>query len=314
MNTPPATAATSLAHAATHAATLAASNDLDARPRSIAIVGLGLLGGSVAMAIRRFDPAIRLIGCARRESTRAYAVDQNIVDVATDDSIAAAEQADVVVIATPVDRIAAEVIEIATAVEHVVLTDVGSTKATITLAVSKVPDASRRFVAAHPIAGSERTGIENARADLFENRPIVMTPSGCESVENVRRIESLWRSVGGNVITMTPQRHDELLAISSHMPHLMAALIAGQLPEQARPIVGTGWLDTTRIAAGDPKLWTAIVGENRAAIASALKNTRDDLNELIRQIENFEDEPIQRTLAKSQAIRRSVDAAAGRMR
>lgn len=275
-------------------------------PRSVAVIGMGLLGGSVAKSLRRIDPQVRLVGCARREETRQFMMDQNIVDVATADPLEASRQVELVVVATPVDRIADTVVSIAEAVPGVFVTDVGSTKSQITESVSRSSDAAQRFVAAHPIAGSEKTGVENAISTLFDGRPVVITPTGMESEAAIASVEAFWRAMGGLVVRLSPERHDQLLAISSHMPHLMASLIAGQLPVEAKPIVGAGWLDTTRIAAGDPKLWTAIVNENRAAIANTLRSTRDELNQLIDQIENELDGDLEDWLRLSQEVRQSI--------
>ncbi|WP_404308098.1 prephenate dehydrogenase [Neorhodopirellula lusitana] len=283
-------------------------------PPSVAIVGLGLLGGSVALALKQTHPDIRIVGCARREETRQFAIENGVVDSATDDLIAACSDVDIVVIATPVDQIADTAVTIGRACPRVVMTDVGSTKLGITQAVAEHPEIAARFVAAHPIAGSEKTGIQNSRADLFQGRPIVITPleiatpSDSPAADSgvIQTIEEFWRATGGHVTRMTPQRHDELLAISSHMPHLMASLIAGQLPDEARPLAGTGWLSTTRIAAGDPGLWTAIVAENRSAIVAALKSTQAELDVLIQRIENHEDDAVRDWLTVAQTTRQNT--------
>lgn len=267
---------------------------------------MGLLGGSVAKSLRRIAPEVRLVGCARREETRRFIIDQKIVDVATADPLQAAGQAELIVVATPVDKIADTVVMLAEAVPHAIFTDVGSTKAKMTELVSVSPEAARRFVAAHPIAGSEKTGVENSIATLFVGRPVVVTPTGHESEAATVQVEAFWKAIGGDVVRLSPDRHDQLLAISSHMPHLMASLIAGQLPAEALPIVGAGWIDTTRIAAGDPKLWTAIVNENRTAIANSLRSTRDELNELIRRIEDGLDDDLEDWLRRSQQVRQSI--------
>jgi len=275
--------------------TLASRIDPNEFPiRSIAVIGLGLLGGSVARAIRHRDAdcEIRLIGYARRKETRDFALEQGGFDAVTDDFLAAAKQTDLVVIATPVDRIAEYAVKIAAACPHVLMTDVGSTKFGIVESVGKNPEAAARFVAAHPIAGSEKTGIEHAHANLFDGKPIVITPSEKERPGAVDAVHRFWESTGGRVIRMTPRRHDDLLAMTSHMPHLMSALVAKQLPDEAISMVGTGWLDTTRIAAGDEKLWTAIVSENRPAILASLQSAAADLTHLIDIVQNADDESL----------------------
>ncbi|EMI58363.1 prephenate dehydrogenase [Rhodopirellula sallentina] len=255
----------------------------DASIGTIAVVGLGLLGGSVAKAVRENtgDAGIRVIGCARREETRQNAIENRVVDTVTADPVEAASQADLVLIATPVDRIANYVIEIAKQCPGVLMTDVGSTKFQIVEAVNRVPEAAARFVAAHPIAGSEKTGLDHACGNLFRDKPIVITESGHEAPGAVDIVTQFWESTGGRIVHLSPRRHDDLLAISSHMPHLMSSLVANQLPAEAIPMVGTGWLDTTRIAAGDEGMWTAIVSENREAILDTLEQTAVRLADLI---------------------------------
>ena len=282
------------------------SQETDGTPQSVAIIGLGLLGGSVAMSLRQRMPGVRVIGCARREETRRFATENGIVDSATDDLIQACSTVDLVVVATPVDLIAETVLTVGEACPNVLFTDVGSTKLGITKLVSEQREIASRFVAAHPIAGSEKTGIENSQADLFQGRPIVVTPTDQQPESTVQTIANFWRGVGGRVVSMAPDRHDELLAISSHTPHLMASLVASQLPEEARPIVGTGWLSTTRIAAGDPGLWTAIVAENRDAIISSLKSSHSELDQLIQRIEEHDDDGLLAWLAAAQQKRQSA--------
>lgn len=273
---------------------------------TIAVVGLGLLGGSVAMAVRDRMPSARVIGCARREQTRRYATENGVVDESTADLAKAVAGADLVVVATPVDWIGRTVIEIASANPTALITDVGSTKSSIVAAVTTDPIAASQFIPAHPIAGSEKTGVENARADLFIGRPVILTPSGGEAAGAVDRVADFWQRLGGNVSQMTADEHDQVLAFSSHMPHLMASLIAGQLPPSGQAIVGAGWLDTTRIAGGDPPLWTAIVAENRNAIVHSLKSLGVELTNLIDAIESRNDSAVQDMLQSAQRIRRDA--------
>lgn len=275
---------------------------------TIAVIGLGLLGGSVAKALRRQHPRAnrRLIGCARREETRRLALDSGAFDDVTDNAIEAAREADLVVIATPVDRIACLAIAIASACPQVLITDVGSTKYNIVAAVNEVPIAAARFIAAHPIAGSEKAGIEHSQADLFDGKPIILTPSGNELPGAVAAVHAFWQSTGGRVIQLSPRRHDDLLAITSHTPHLLSALIANQLPDEAISMVGSGWLDTTRIAAGDAGLWTAIVVENRDAILASLQSSAADLANLIEIIRTADNKSLTEFLHQAKQKRTAV--------
>ncbi len=276
--------------------------------RTVAVIGLGLLGGSVAKALRRTgrESTVRVIGWARRSETREYAINHDLVDAVSDDFVEASRLADLVVIATPVDRIAQYAVEIAAACPHVLITDVGSTKCGIVNTVMAAPDAAARFVAAHPIAGSEKTGIEFARDDLFADKTIVITPSGHETKGAVEAITHFWQSTGGRMVQMSPQRHDELMAVTSHAPHLLAAVVARQVPEDAISLVGSGWLDTTRIAAGDEGIWTAIVRENRPSILAAMQAAAQDLSQLIELIQTADDPALTTYLHEARTKRQSA--------
>ncbi|MEM6978966.1 MAG: prephenate dehydrogenase/arogenate dehydrogenase family protein [Planctomycetota bacterium] len=278
-------------------------------PGSVGIVGLGLLGGSVAKATRRWatkhESACRIVGLARSPSTRAWSLEANLVDHATN-QIEDLASCDIVVIATPVDRIAQWVIDMAAANPEASITDVGSTKATIVEAVSQDAVATTRFLAAHPIAGGEKSGAQHARADLFDDRPIVLTPSSHENPRVAASIHRFWESLGGRVLSMTPAEHDQRLAASSHVPHLLSSLAARCVDESSLPLVGSGWRDTTRIAAGDADIWSAIIGENRDAITATLKRTRDDLDHLLRAIETHDETEVRSWLADAANIRRSI--------
>jgi prephenate dehydrogenase len=272
--------------------------------RTVAVIGLGLLGGSLAKCVhnRTETPGVRVIGWARRSETRQFAIENDIVDAVSDDVIEACELADLAVIATPVDRIADYAIQIAAACPGILITDVGSTKLRIVEAVNQTP-AAQRFVAAHPIAGSEKTGIEHAFGELFCDKPIVITPSGNEQPGAIAAVEQFWKSTGGRTMHLTPRQHDDLLAITSHAPHLISSLVARQVPAEAIGMVGTGWLDTTRIAAGDEALWTAIVSENRTAILAALTAAQKDLTHLIHIVQDSDDESLAEFLRTARLIR-----------
>ncbi|WP_246112665.1 prephenate dehydrogenase [Allorhodopirellula solitaria] len=285
------------------------ANESSSSPiRTVAVIGLGLLGGSVAKSLRRSvgEASPRVIGWGRRPETREFAINHDLVDAVSDDFVEASRLADLVVIATPVDRIAQYAIEVAKECPNVLITDVGSTKRGIVDAVAAAPRAATRFVAAHPIAGSEKTGIEFARDDLFDQKSIVITPSGHEVAGAVDAVDQFWRSTGGRTRRLSPQQHDEMMAVTSHAPHLISAMVARQVPDEAIALVGRGWLDTTRIAAGDEGLWTSIVTENRAAILAAMQAAAQDLSRLVEIIETADDEALTEYLRAARQQRESA--------
>lgn len=274
---------------------------------NVAIVGVGLLGGSVAMSLRRAFPRVRIVGVSRRQTTLDRALQLNVIDTAMTAIGPTCEDCDAVVVCTPVDRIADQVIHAARVTdERCLITDVGSTKAGIVRAVDGNSTAASKFVAAHPIAGSEKTGVQNASADLFDGKPIVLTPSPetCEARQN--QAKAFWQTTGGQTVTMSPEGHDRKLAAISHVPHLVAALVTRLADEESLPLVGSGWRDITRVAAGDPEMWTAICAENRQAIQGELSRLGDQLVELSRLIETADDRQLMRWLSESQKVRQSV--------
>lgn len=273
-------------------------------PRRVAILGVGLLGGSLGLALRRAVPEIEIVGTSRNAHRRALAIDRGAVTEATESVAEACRECDVVVVCSPVDRIAAMVIEAADhAAADCLITDVGSTKKGIVEAVARQPAAMNRFVAAHPIAGSEKTGVENASASLFDGRVIILTPQDQEESWRTTAAECFWRLTGGRIVTMSPQDHDAHLASVSHVPHLMSALVAKMASPEARGLVGTGWRDITRVAAGDPTLWTAITSENRVAISTELAKLAAAVDELRKKIDGGSEDELFRWLTEAKEIK-----------
>ncbi len=273
--------------------------------RKVAIVGVGLIGGSLGLALRKRGLATEVVGIGRRLESLDKAVDREAVDRATVDFAEGLAEAEVVVIATPVESTAEFVcrsVELAT--DAAFITDVGSTKAVICQEVAtRLPAALQKFVGSHPLAGDHRTGPEHARSDLFEGKTVVTTPTESTPPALVAQVESFWESLGAQVVRMPPSEHDEALATTSHLPHLLASALAATTPEEWLPLAATGWADTTRVAAGDPELWTQIFSQNRAAVLNALDQLSDALSKVHTALtdENWTD--LQKTLQQAKRIR-----------
>jgi prephenate dehydrogenase len=227
-----------------------------------------------------------------------------MIDLAVGSIEQAAGDCDVIVVASPVDRIAALVIEAATvSPAHCLVTDVGSTKGGIVAAIARKPSADRKFLAAHPIAGSEKSGAEHASATLFDEKVVVLTPTDRTDPALLEKARHFWRLTGGSPVQMSPSQHDVLLAAISHVPHLVSALIAKMAPPEARPLAGSGWQDITRVAAGDPTLWTAICQENRDSIRQQLGRFSDELNCLRRILDDEDDETLRAWFAEAKQVK-----------
>jgi len=253
---------------------------------AVAIVGVGMIGGSVGKALRDRRLASRVIGIGRSEKSLTTAQQAGCAtEVATD--IAAAADADLVVVAAGVAAIPA----LLDAVDAVIrpgtlLTDAGSTKASIVAAWERSRRHRRgRFVGSHPIAGSHRRGPAAADGDLFAGRVTVVTPAKTTPQADADAIGDVWAALGSTVYMMPPREHDRILAGTSHAPHLVAAALAAATPPAARTFTAGGWRDTTRIAAGDPELWADILLDNAGAVGAAMQRFATAVERLLAAIE-----------------------------
>lgn len=238
---------------------------------TVAIIGVGLIGGSIGLGLLRRGLARRVVGVGRRECSLQKARACGAVTDATTDVAAGVAQAELIVVCTPVRQIAAEARR---AAEHApagaIITDAGSTKAEIVAALDESRLHGSVFVGSHPMAGSEKNGPEFAEADLFEDRVAIVTPTARTPPAALSSVEEFWRALGARVLQMTPDAHDAAVAAVSHTPHLVASALAAATPEALLSVVGGGWLDTTRVAAGDVELWRQILTENRGHVLRSL--------------------------------------------
>jgi prephenate dehydrogenase len=238
---------------------------------TVAIVGVGLIGGSLGRAVLARKLARRVIGVGRSQASldaarRTGAITETALDPA------AVAEADLVVVATGVRSIPRLLEAVDQAVRPgTLVTDAGSTKASIVAAWEKRRKSRRgRFVGSHPLAGSHRRGPEAADAELFTGRVAVVTPATVTPPDDVAAIGEFWSAVGSTVFVMSPREHDRIVAATSHAPHVMAAAIAAATPPAALPFTAGGWRDTTRIAAGDAELWADILLDNAGPLGTAL--------------------------------------------
>ena len=272
---------------------------------TIAILGVGLIGGSIGMAVRSRGLARRVIGIGRRRSTLDKAKRLGAIDSGTTSIARGVAEADLVIVCTPVELIVQQVGEIAAACPaECLITDAGSTKG----AIVKALDATDvRFVGSHPLAGSEKTGCEHGDADLFVDRACVITPGKKTRPEDYQAIDRFWSSLGMRTLRMTPSAHDRALASTSHLPHVVAAALASATREKDLPLVAGGWLDTTRIAAADEQLWRQILLDNQANTLSALDEFQAALDALRKAIEASDAPRLERLLHKGKARREAAD-------
>jgi prephenate dehydrogenase len=239
---------------------------------TVAIVGVGLIGGSIGLALQARRLAGRVIGVGRSARSLSAARQAGTVTETSLDLEAAAAAADLVVVATAVGTIPVLLERIDAAVRPgTLVTDAGSTKAGIVASWEKRRRSRRgRFVGGHPIAGSHRRGPTAADGALFDGRVTVVTPARGTPAADAEEIGGFWAALGSTVFMMDPREHDKHLAATSHAPHVVAAAITLATPEAARRFTAGGWRDTTRIAAGDPELWADILLDNARHVTGAI--------------------------------------------
>lgn len=277
----------------------------------MAIIGLGLMGGSLGLALKRQRYAPVVCGFARRAATRKLALKTGAVDQVFTTPQEAVRSADIVVICTPVLSIAALSKKCAPFLPpDAIVTDVGSTKQRL---VSQMSSLHIPFIGSHPIAGSEQSGLEAARANLYDGTVVIVTPSAGADCRLTERISALWQSAGAKTIIMQPDEHDSLIAATSHLPHLLAALLVKHVAEfnsnRTASLCGSGFRDTTRIASGSPEMWHDILMTNASAITVELKRFRNMLNTCLKMIETQDFARLRKLLMKSQQQRRDIVAA-----
>lgn len=245
--------------------------------RRLAVIGVGLIGGSLALALKRAGLVEQVIGAGRGQANLALALANGVIDALAESPEAATEGADVVVLAVPVGGIPALMARIAPVMQDdVVLTDVGSTKQDV-VAAARIWLGARvgQFVPAHPIAGAEVSGVAAAHADLFRGKDVILTPLPENPETTVARVRALWQGCGAQIETMTPAEHDRIFAAVSHLPHLAAFALMDELAGRENSAkflrhAGSGFRDFTRIAGSHPELWRDIALANREAVVAEL--------------------------------------------
>ena len=246
---------------------------------NVCILGLGLIGGSLALSLESADIDVIRTGWSRSKSTRDFATENSVVDKVFDTPEEAVKNANLVVLAGPISCFADQLKQIASYLpDKCIVTDVGSTKRQISTWAKKYLPEHVDFVGSHPMAGSEQQGIEFARGDLFDGAFCFVTPSEKSSESSILAIKQMWRALDMKVIEMTPQQHDQTVAMISHLPHILAASLVNISDLEQIVYCGKGFLDTTRIASGPENVWRDILMTNAANSARSIDKLIKDLS------------------------------------
>ena len=283
--------------------------------RRITIWGVGLIGGSLGLALKKNGFQGQRVGLGRNIGRLEKALQYDAVDVVTTEMAEGLRGSDLVVLCTPVELVPVlvqHVIEVVSSQQSMVLTDVGSTKSvlvqTVEAQLREHGSNTISFVGGHPMAGSHETGVGAARATLFENATCLVTPTESTDSDSLQQVRSLWEFVGAVPHLLSPEIHDLLIGAASHLPHLIASLLTNTVANvetehhKALDFTATGFRDSTRIAAGSPDLWTGIFSQNRDVLLSLIDDIVDNLSEFKTLLQTDNRVEIERVLLEAQVI------------
>ena len=279
----------------------------------VCIVGSGLIGGSLAMALKQAGAVGEVVGCGRHRATLQHAQELSIIDRFSTDMAQAVQGADIVLLSVPMLAMRGVLEQIQPALQPgVIVTDVGSAKqSVIDDARAVLGDKLAQFVPAHPIAGTEKSGPDAAFAELFAKRRVIVTPLAENSEADVARVVAMWECVGAVVECMSAEHHDHVLAATSHLPHLLAFTLVDSLArlDESHEIfryAAGGFRDFTRIAASDPTMWRDIALANSVEIKQALKRYQAELEALQHDLESKDAEALFERFQRAQAAREGL--------
>ena len=280
----------------------------------VALIGFGLIGGSIARAARLQGLAGEIVTTARSAKTRARVAELGIVDAVVESNAEAVKDADLVILCIPVGACAAVAQEIASHLKRgAIISDVGSVKGAVVREMTPHLPKTVHFVPAHPVAGTEHSGPDSGFPELFINRWCILTPPEGTDPQAVAKLAAFWTALGARVETMTPDHHDLVLAITSHLPHLIAYTIVGTADElegvtqsEVLKFSAGGFRDFTRIAASDPTMWRDVFLANKDAVLEMLGTFNEDLSKLTRAIRRGDGEALFEHFARTRAIRRGI--------
>ena len=279
----------------------------------LTIIGVGLIGGSLAKALRFENAVGHITGFGRTESSLQRAQALGVVDSWSLDLGTAVEQAEVVVIASPVNAISSTFQKLKSCLgDNAIVTDAGSVKGPIVdAAVSGLGDKIVNFVPGHPIAGKEKSGVDAASATLFKGHRTILTPIANTGTEAISTVKDMWETIGAEVVFMEPSVHDELLALTSHLPHALAFILVDLLSRQTNPedsfdLSAGGFYDITRIASGDPVMWRDIFLSNQQAVLQRLTEFSTAIANLAELINDCDSHGLEQMFKHSNEVRRQI--------
>ncbi len=278
--------------------------------QQITIIGVGLIGGSFAMALKASGCKAEFVGCGRSPERLQRAVDLGAIDRYETSIKSAVAGSDLILLAVPVGAIKALLSQLKPALDAgAIVTDVGSTKGSVVEAVAATfGEVPARFIPGHPIAGTEKSGVEAASAGLFNRRRVILTPLEQADFEAIKRVRELWEMAGAEVSEMSVKRHDDVLAATSHLPHMLAFTLVDTLAnldehDDIFRYAAGGFRDFTRIASSDPQMWHDICLNNRDALLAMIERFQSDLEDFAQAIAEGDSERVRQKFENAKAER-----------
>ncbi len=274
----------------------------------VAIIGVGLIGGSLGLAIKKKKLAKEVIGVTSRKASLSAAKARGAIHKGTLNFKHAVKDADLVIVATPVKMIPGIIRIISPSLKKgCIVTDVGSTKQEIVTKIEKQLPKNIYFVGGHPLAGREKRGVSAARAGLFENTICILTPTPKTNQNALAKTKRFWKELGASSVSLLPSEHDKILSQVSHLPHLVVAALVSSVDPKSLKFASTGFKDTTRIAAGDAVIWRDVCLSNKKAIIKAIDKFTSNLSGLRKSIAKGDKQALARSFKRAKKLRDSLD-------
>lgn len=278
----------------------------------VSIIGVGLIGASFALALRKKGLCKTIYGYGRKEENLKRAKDKGIIDDYSLDVREACEGSDLILLSTPVGTFRDIIAEVSDSIKKgAVVTDAGSVKGRLVLELESLMPEGVSYIGSHPIAGSDRSGIDDARADLFNNARCIITPTKDSDKGALRKVSSVWETIDGRVEQMDPFKHDEIYAALSHLPHIIAyALvnIANDIDPDNIGYAGRGFKDTTRIAMSSPEIWRDISLSNKENLIRMIDSFKGNLDRIKKYLEEGDASGIEKEFMRAQILRKKLDS------
>ncbi len=276
----------------------------------ITIIGVGLLGASFALALKKNSLCRSITGCGRNRENLVWGKERNIIDSFEQDPAAACKEADLIMLSTPVGSFPELTKTISPALKKgAVLTDVGSVKGALVREIEKIIPEDVHYIGGHPIAGSDRSGIDSANAELFNKAKCIITPTENSDLAALEKIQKLWKAFGSEIVTLSPEEHDRIYAAVSHLPHLIAYAMVNTVADMDRSYLafsGKGFMDATRIASSSEELWKDICLLNRDNLVEVLAVFQKNLDKLDQYLKAGNSDALKAEFRKARALRETI--------